>query len=209
MNQHQEDQIIETIEQENEEPKRKNNIRIWILSSVGILILFSIAAFFAGRFINSQSRTGGFDILGPGNNTTGMVIEMDLETDENLPQTPPVMFGMFLSIEDNIIKIAEPDPNGEIITIDENGDVDFSQSAKGPEIEIVVNKDTKIYRDATFDDQEGFPESGESIQQKSEESSIDEIKNGSSLTVWGRKSGDRIIADIILFSSPFLFTSTK
>jgi len=35
-------------------------------------------------------------------------------------------------------------------------------------------------------------------------STIDEITEQSSITVWGRKAGDRIIADVILFSTPFM-----
>jgi hypothetical protein len=35
-------------------------------------------------------------------------------------------------------------------------------------------------------------------------STIDEITEQSSITVWGRKAGDRIIADVVVFSSPFM-----
>jgi len=34
-------------------------------------------------------------------------------------------------------------------------------------------------------------------------STIDEITEQSYITVWGRKAGDRILAEVIMFSTPF------
>jgi hypothetical protein len=35
-------------------------------------------------------------------------------------------------------------------------------------------------------------------------STIDDITQQSSITVWGRKVGDRVIADVVVFSTPFM-----
>jgi hypothetical protein len=43
------------------------------------------------------------------------------------------------------------------------------------------------------------------VQQVVELSTIDDISPQSSISVWGRKAGDRIIADVIVFHSPFVF----
>jgi hypothetical protein len=58
-----------------------------------------------------------------------------------------------------------------------------------------------IYKETTELDPE---DPGAEVQQTVELSTIDEITEQSSITVWGRKAGDRVIADVILFSTPFM-----
>jgi hypothetical protein len=58
-----------------------------------------------------------------------------------------------------------------------------------------------IYKETTQLDPD---DPGAEVQQTVELSTIDEITKQSSITVWGRKAGDRIIADVILFSTPFM-----
>ena len=58
---------------------------------------------------------------------------------------------------------------------------------------------------ATRDTTELDPDDPEAtVQQTVEFGTIDDITPQSSITVWGRKAGDRIIADVIVFSSPFM-----
>ena len=81
------------------------------------------------------------------------------------------------------------------------GDPVVDADYDGDKVEIVISNDTIIYRDTTELDPEN-PE--ETVQQTVERSTIDDVTPQSSITVWGRKAGDRIIADIIVFSSPFM-----
>jgi hypothetical protein len=50
-------------------------------------------------------------------------------------------------------------------------------------------------------------EAGETqtVQQTVEESTLDHLNSQSMVTVWGRKSGDRIIADVLFYSNPVIF----
>ena len=71
----------------------------------------------------------------------------------------------------------------------------------GPKVEVVIAADTVVYKDTT----ELNPENpGAQVQQTVELSTIDEITEQSSITVWGRKAGDRVIADVVVFSTPFM-----
>jgi hypothetical protein len=47
------------------------------------------------------------------------------------------------------------------------------------------------------------------LQQKVAEGSLDEIGENSSLTVWGKKTGDRVVADVIVYSEPMLLNIKK
>ena len=48
----------------------------------------------------------------------------------------------------------------------------------------------------------GPPPEGQKIQQVVEPGSVDEIGQASMITVWGKKTGDRFIADILVYSLP-------
>ena len=81
------------------------------------------------------------------------------------------------------------------------GDPVVDTDYDGDKVEVVISNDTIIYHDTTELDPEN-PEA--TVQQTVELGTIDDITPQSSITVWGRKAGDRIIADIIVFSSPFM-----
>jgi hypothetical protein len=86
-----------------------------------------------------------------------------------------------------------PDPNGE-------GEPVMEADYVGNKVEVVISNDTIIYRDVTPMDREN---ANKDVQQILELSTIDAISPQSVITVWGRKAGDRILADVILFLSPF------
>jgi hypothetical protein len=48
----------------------------------------------------------------------------------------------------------------------------------------------------------GPPPEGQKIQQVVEPGSLDDIGESSLITVWGKKTGDRIIADVLVYTSP-------
>ena len=77
----------------------------------------------------------------------------------------------------------------------------------GPKVEIVVTNETTIYRETTALAEPPSVESGETqtIQQTVEESTLDDLNSQSMVTVWGRKSGDRIIAEVLFYSNPVMF----
>ena len=90
------------------------------------------------------------------------------------------------------------------VEVDGNtGERQVNLSHTGPEIEVVFNRDTTIYRDETemptLDP--GTTKSGErTIQQIIRPAeSIEEIGKNTELQVWGRRRGDRVIAEVIVY----------
>ena len=49
---------------------------------------------------------------------------------------------------------------------------------------------------------DGPPPEGQKIQQALEEGSLDDVGQSSMLTVWGKKTGDRFIAEVLVYSPP-------
>jgi hypothetical protein len=52
----------------------------------------------------------------------------------------------------------------------------------------------------------GPPPQGQKIQQVVEEGSLDEAGQASLITVWGKKTGDRFIAEVLVYSLPAFTT---
>ncbi len=61
---------------------------------------------------------------------------------------------------------------------------------------------TILYKDVTERQFNGQPPSSQKIQQVVEAGRIEEIGEGSMITAWGKKTGDRLIADVLVYSLP-------
>ena len=158
----------------------------------GLVVLLAVATFVAGKYLN-----GGVGVL-----TDNEGHMSNLKLAEELPQTEPETMGIFVERNDNSIFV-RPASQIRVIAPDsgEGGDPVMEVDYTGDKVEVVISNDTIIYRDATEFDIENPPEV---VQQTVELSTIDDITPQSAITVWGRKAGDRIIADVIMFSSPFV-----
>ncbi len=120
---------------------------------------------------------------------------------KELPQTPADVRSVLDHRKDNSLFVG----TGVIISSlqkDQSGNVTSSSSYSGPIVELVVTPQTIFYRDVTarqFID--GQRPSGR-IQQVVEPGSLDEIGKDSLIHAWGKKTGDRIIADVIVYVLP-------
>jgi hypothetical protein len=73
----------------------------------------------------------------------------------------------------------------------------------GIKVEVVVTSATRIYKDVT---EFPAPVNGEihNVQQAAAEGTLDDLNTQTFLSVWGRRSGDRIIADVLFYTNPLL-----
>jgi hypothetical protein len=178
--------------EKQEDPAPRKPVSPYLIAS-GLIILLALVTFVAVKYMNGAagSPTGDMELERGGN----------LIQSEELPEVEPQTMGVFSERNDNIIIVAPadgirimvPDPN-------QQGEPKMEADYVGDKVEVVISNDTTIYRDVT----PMGPENAEKdIQQVVELSTIDEISPQSVITVWGRKAGDRILADVILFLSPF------
>lgn len=176
---------------------------------LGVLVLvIGAAAFVAGRMLNGDvSPLGLFGIGGKGD---VMTVRVNVIPAEELPKTPAEVVGLFVKRQDNTIVISSiplKSGAGGMIVQKSDGEVIAGSPAdldSGPQVEIVITNETTIYRETT---EPTGPPSGEeqTIQQTVEASTLDELNSQSMVMVWGRKSGDRIIAEVLFFSNPVMF----
>jgi len=191
----------------------KKNLTPWIIGGILLVVLFAAAAFIAGRMLNRQ-----VEALSEG-------IEVDFSDAEEIPQTAPEIVGLVAAVDGDTLTIQEFNMNNMLGMIGETGVVvqsieienpeDMDElpvpefvGADGPVTEIVITHDTEIYRDTTFGeiaiiaDGDTMPEFPDEIKIKVEPGNVDEIGTHSMVTVWGERSGDRVIASVILFQPP-------
>ncbi|HET9908722.1 MAG TPA: hypothetical protein VFQ23_18885 [Anaerolineales bacterium] len=195
-----------------ETPAPQKSVLPYVIGVV-LIVLLAAAAFIAVRYFR-QPKGGPVGLSVPGEQVISFAgpgggeaqtFALDIEPAKELPATQPDEIGMFVERKDNSVFIG----TGEISVIVEakpgeapQADSDFS----GPKVEVVVSPDTIIYRDTTKLDPEN---PGATVQQTVEVSTIDEITEQSSISVWGRKAGDRVIADVIVFSTPFMMLAPE
>ena len=140
-----------------------------------------------------------------------MSISVQVTPAPELPTTRPETTGLFVERKDNSIVVASVSIKGAggggvVLQSGGNGPaVASGPGGDGPKVEVVITGDTTIYLETT---QPPSPSSsGEEVvlQQTVAKGSLDDLTTQSFVTVWGRKSGDRIIAETVFISNPVMF----
>jgi len=183
------------------------NKRMFIILGI-IVVLVGAAAFIGGRMLNGNVGPLG---LGMPLGGKGMVsISVEITPAPELPITEPTTLGLFAERKDNSIFLSQISMKGggKGVVVQSGGGGSASSSGpdtSGPKVEVVTTSETTIYLETTKFP--GPPSSGESVvlQQTVAEATLDDLTSQSFVTVWGRKSGDRIIAETLFISNPVMF----
>ncbi len=183
--------------QENSSPIPKGSKKQRILIGVGIaalVVLLAGAAYIGARLL-SGPEIAGLSFIGLGRR------ELVILPARELPTTPADVYGIFDHRQDKSIFVGTGNITGSKGQ-DASGNVHVTLSHSGPVVEVVVTNQTMIYRDITTQQYNGrMPHQGQ-VQQVVEPGTIDEMGLLSTITVWGRKTGDRTIADVLLYTPP-------
>jgi len=179
-----------------------------LIFGMGILVLLvGAAAFIGGRMLNQKAGPVG---LGGPPGSNGGSFAVQLVPAEELPKTQPEVTGLFMERKDNTIVLASAplEAGGGGVVVDsqsseggDEGSLTSKELPSGPEVEVVVTSETIIYRDTT-----DFSEGG-AVQETVGEGTLDDLNSDSMVRVWGRKSGDRVIAEVLFYSSPVVVKS--
>jgi hypothetical protein len=153
---------------------------------LGIVVVVA-AAFVAGRLLNRGVNPLG--LFGPDGDGISILPA------EELPQTPPEIEGLFVERQDNAIIVEDDQPIGDSISGSPVG------LGGGPKLEVVVTAETLLYHDTTQPPtRRPTGNDPRVIQQTVEEGTLDDLSISQSLVmVWGRQSGDRIIAEVMVY----------
>ncbi|MBI2333366.1 MAG: hypothetical protein HYU84_14620 [Chloroflexi bacterium] len=173
------------------------NKKVFISLGVAIIVV-GAAAFIAGSLLNQKVGPAGLNGQG------GRVL--NLVPAPELPTTEPEATGRFEERQDNVIVISTFSlrMGGGGVAADPVGR-SASEDDLGPKVEILITSETAIYRDTTQFPSPSDSKVDQAIQQTAEEATLDDLGSSSIVTVWGRKSGDRIIAEVLFFFTPTSF----
>lgn len=194
----------------------------YIVIAVVVVVLLAGAAFVGGRLLGRAKEAAGPQgmvlsdgsvavVQGNGGAPGGMMavgggpggpqaISVEIKPAPELPTRAPDVAGQLKRVEDNSLFVGTGDM-GFMITMDEAGNTNTEMpESKGPEVEVVVTRDTKIYRDVM---QPPSLEAGgdipTEIQQEVTLITLNDIGEQGGISAWGEKRGDRIIAEIVLY----------
>lgn len=165
------------------------NKKLYLILGIAVLVV-GAAAFVAGRMLNRG--VSPISLFGPEDDGISILPA------EELPETSPEVEGLLVERQDNIIFIETSGPGGDGPSGSPVG------MGGGQKFEVVVTTETLIYHDTT--QPPSRRPSGDDprvLQQTVEEGTLDDLNISQSLVmVWGRKSGDRIIAEVLVYSNP-------
>jgi len=158
----------------------------------GSLVLFvGAAAFVAGRMLNQKVVPVG---------SGGPIGSVQIVPAQELPKIPPEEEGLFVGRQDNIILVETDQPGGGGVFGSPVG------IGGGPKVEVVVTIETILYLDTTQPPlRRPSGDDPRVLQQTVGEGTLDDLNSQSLVRVWGRKSGDRIIAEVLFYSNPVVF----
>lgn len=177
---------------------------VWfIVGGIALLVLLVGGAFVGGRLLAQKPL-----VAGPGGGTAMLFggggnqrISIQSKPAPELPQTPAEAKGIFVRREDRSVFIGTGQVQLMVKRDPGQSNPQTSSNYSGPVVEVVINQDTTIYRDTT--QLPSAPPSGDvQLQQTVEPGSVDEIGQNSMLQVWGNKTGDRIVAQVVVYSQP-------
>jgi hypothetical protein len=187
------------------------NKKLYLILAVAIVIV-AAAAFVGGRLLNGRAGSLGLFPMAGKRGTVSISIQMTPAPE--LPKTEPDARGTFIERKDNTIVIQtfsdEMGKGGVVLYTGSSGDGGGPAKSdgggnQGPQVEVVVTGETVIYHDATEMPSPSEMSESTIVQQVVEKGSLDDLTSDSMLMVWGRKSGDRIIADVDMYSRPVVF----
>jgi hypothetical protein len=168
--------------------------KLHLILGFGIVVV-GVAAFVAGRMLNGN--IGNVALGGPNGGRASISIN-DVTPAPELPGTKPDITGIFLERKDNTVVVQAVSFGPGVGGV--SGEAPMDENS-GIRVEIVVTSQTKIYKDVT---QIPAPVNGEihNMQQAAEEGTLGDLNPQSFLSIWGRRSGDRIVADTLFYSNP-------
>ena len=178
------------------------NRSLLLIASVAGLALLLAGAAFAGAWLLSGLYSGGRQAVigsqsvGEGITRPGVFIEKDLAAES--PGVPLDVGGIFLRREDNRLFIGTGNLSGFLAEGTTLAESHWELDHDGPIAEVITTHDTVIYRDDTFRHLTPGVLSGP-VRQVLTASTLDQINMNSTVEVWGEWSGDRLVADVVVF----------
>jgi hypothetical protein len=172
---------------ETQIPARKSRRWLWATLGVALVLVLGATAFLGGRYLqNGPSPSAGGRELLPA---------------PELPTAEPNITGLFVRRQNNSFFVGTGNITGSK-KAGLNGAPEITLGYDGPVLEVVVTTNTKIYSDVTAQNNQNRPRDNNPVQQIVVPGNLNEIDYNTIINAWGNKSGDRLIADVLVYNNP-------
>lgn len=185
------------------------NRKVLDIVGVGVLlVLLAAGAYTAVQLLAAQNKLGDLpagamvfeDVMDDGTGNPVTVKTVILPADE-LPERPSEAGGVLVRQVDNSYFVGTGSISVNVQVV--NGETSTAVDHSGPEIEVVAGRDTQFYRDVTKVDMTASESKEQLFQQELVPVEQPEtMPDGAGFQAWGEMRGDRVIADIIVYSEP-------
>lgn len=191
----------------------------YVVIGFAVIVLLAGAAFMAGRLLpqSAQAESGPEMIMGLdgevmsgggpmiGGQGAGMqdATMVEIESAPELPERPQDVMGTIEKVADNSIFVNASSGLETMFMMDENGNIETDSNSPKNEVEIVITQDTEIYQEKMemidMSDPNAMADMPETIKQKVELITMEEIGDNGLISAWGQKRGERLIAEVVLY----------
>lgn len=191
--------------------------RSFVMISVILVVLLLAAGTYTAAQLLAESKPemekaasggGGGRVMQSvqiGNDGVPVSVRTTILPAAELPDEKAIASGIVLSRQDDILTVG----TGAIeLTVDVDFDpitgqekISVVPSTNGPELEVVLTRDTLFYRDVTDIAGQAPEESGEVtiLQEIRPVTDSGQIEEKMEVQMWGERSGDRIVANVVVF----------
>jgi hypothetical protein len=186
---------------------------VWIGVIVVVLIVLAGGAYTAVQLLaEPEAETavpgGGARVMQSvqvGNDGVPVSVQTTILPAPELPDEEAATFGIVQSRQDDVLTVG----TGNIeVSVEVDVDPSTGQeqtsvvpSTNGPELEVVLTRDTQLYRDVTDIAGQMPDESGEVtiVQELQPVTDAGQIEPQMEVQVWGERRGDRVVAEVLVF----------
>jgi hypothetical protein len=183
-------------------PERRAGV--WLIAGVALVVLVLAGAAFVGarllRAAPAPAREGGMQVVAKMDGGAQRAINIKVVPAKELPQSEAILEGVFTKRQDNSIFLGTGDIR-VMVTKEDDGSGSRKADFSGPVIEVVVGRDTQVWQDHTEMLPAELPATGDevTIQQTVTPGSLDDLTENSTVSVWGERRGDRVVATVVVY----------
>jgi hypothetical protein len=180
----------------------------WMLVIAGILlvVLLAAGAFTAVQLIGAQAQEDDlpsgvqvFENVFDDGSGSPVTVRTIIDPAPELPDRGADAAGIFLRQEDNSYFVGTGSITLDVEVV--NGERSVAAEHSGPEVEVVVGHDTIFYEDVTKVEFEAGESKEQRLQQQVRLAERpEEMPEATDISAWGERRGDRVIAEIVVFS---------
>jgi hypothetical protein len=169
--------------------------------AVGLTLLLVGAAFVGGWLLGSSDLTAGNqDAITSDSDGEVLArpgVRIEIKPAAGMPDQPVDAGGLLVRQEGSSLFLGTGRLSGVLVRDEARGTAQWELQHDGPVVEVFTTHETRFYRDDTLQHLPTGSTAGP-VQQVLTPSTLGEIEEHSTISVWGERRGDRLVAGMVV-----------